>query len=349
MNILDRARRYIRKMDPAISGSGGHDKTFAVASVLIHGFALESETALALLHEWNQSHCEPPWSDSQLRHKIESALATPPGKPHGYLLESGHQENQTGSAHHVASAAVNSPTWPAANHGKILHLLGSAFFSITDLEAASPIPPDGLTDPYAIIDSLFVSAGVPDPLLCLARDIKKPATRPRSQFQGHLERAQFIVPNPMNGPKGKTQDGRDSVRCLANTGPRRFLVIECDFTPEKDKPLFDWLDAHKATVPDLCATVLCYLAEFAPLVMAVHSGGKSLHGWFAVQDRSETDLKEFMRFACSYGADKATFTRCQFVRMPNGTRDNGAAQTVHYFDNDPTLLSQQSNPVESTA
>jgi hypothetical protein len=48
-------------------------------------------------------------------------------------------------------------------------------------------------------------------------------------------------------------------------------------------------------------------------------------------DRPE-DLKAFMDYAVSLGADKATWTRSQFVRMPDGTRDNGKRQTPYYFD-----------------
>ena len=39
-----------------------------------------------------------------------------------------------------------------------------------------------------------------------------------------------------------------------------------------------------------------------------------------------------MRYAVSLGADRATWTRSQFVRMPDGTRDNGKRQTVYFFN-----------------
>ena len=35
--------------------------------------------------------------------------------------------------------------------------------------------------------------------------------------------------------------------------------------------------------------------------------------------------------AVRFGADKARWTRCQLVRMPDGTRDNGNRQRVFYF------------------
>ena len=75
-----------------------------------------------------------------------------------------------------------------------------------------------------------------------------------------------------------------------------------------------------------------HLAERAPLALAVHSGSKSLHGWFYCVGQSEERLRDFMRYAVMLGADPATWTRCQFVRMPDGMRDNGKRQTVYFFN-----------------
>lgn len=46
----------------------------------------------------------------------------------------------------------------------------------------------------------------------------------------------------------------------------------------------------------------------------------------------EERLRRFMRYAVALGADRATWTRSQFVRMPDGTRDNGERQTVYFFN-----------------
>ena len=335
MNLVERARRYIARMGPAISGSGGHDRTFAVACVLVHGFALKQEDALALLREWNGTGCRPPWSERELIHKIASALARPTDKPQGYLI--GEQRESRPAVRH-STPVKPVPVWPKRDHERILGLLRDSFLSLADLEANSPVSMGGLDDPYAIIDTLFQSVNDADPWLCLAKEVKHPVTLRRSAWQGNLERARFLVPNPMSGPMGETLDGKTSARCLGNTGSRRFLVVECDFTEEHDRPLFDHLHATDGTIADLCATILGQLAQFAPLVMAVHSGGKSLHGWFSVLKEPEANLKRFMRWACLYGADKATWTRCQLVRMPCGVRDNGRPQSVHFFNHDPDLF-----------
>jgi hypothetical protein len=83
------------------------------------------------------------------------------------------------------------------------------------------------------------------------------------------------------------------------------------------------------------AVVLFHLAAFLPLVLVVSSGGKSLHGWFYCPDRTEAELLDFMRYAIRLGADWRLWLRSQFVRMPDGTRDNGQRQRVHYLDARP--------------
>ena len=87
-NLADRVRRYVEKMPAAISGSGGHDATFAVARTLIHGFALPEAVAWPILCEYN-ARCQPPWSERELRHKLADAgKLTKPSKPRGHLLGS---------------------------------------------------------------------------------------------------------------------------------------------------------------------------------------------------------------------------------------------------------------------
>ena len=86
LDVVERARRYIAKCPPAVSGQGGHNATFHVASVLVHGFALGETDALRLLQEWNGS-CSPPWSEAALVYKIKSAGNAMQREPRGYLLE----------------------------------------------------------------------------------------------------------------------------------------------------------------------------------------------------------------------------------------------------------------------
>lgn len=83
-DIATRARKYVAKLPPAISGSGGHDATFHAACVLTLGFELSIDDAKTILLEYN-ARCDPPWSERELDHKLESA-AKQPG-PRGYLRD----------------------------------------------------------------------------------------------------------------------------------------------------------------------------------------------------------------------------------------------------------------------
>jgi hypothetical protein len=70
---------YVEKIEPAVSGQNGHGQTFHVAKILIHGFGLSVTQALPFMREYS-NRCAPPWSDRELKHKLESAVKTGPGK-----------------------------------------------------------------------------------------------------------------------------------------------------------------------------------------------------------------------------------------------------------------------------
>ena len=70
--VIDRARRYLASVPPAISGQHGDGHTFRVCCRLTRGFALDDEQALHVLSEWN-ARCQPPWSDAELRDKLRRA------------------------------------------------------------------------------------------------------------------------------------------------------------------------------------------------------------------------------------------------------------------------------------
>jgi hypothetical protein len=73
-----RVRRYLAKMDPAISGAGGHCAAFRVACFIVANASDPSEQE-ALFAEYN-TRCKPPWSRRELAHKLEDARKRP-GRP----------------------------------------------------------------------------------------------------------------------------------------------------------------------------------------------------------------------------------------------------------------------------
>ena len=204
-----------------------------------------------------------------------------------------------------------TPSWPEANEERREAIIREGY-SLADLWQESPCPLEN-NENHAeeIIDQLFPG----NPLLCCGTRKSWVSTRPREDWRGKLSSLQFIVPSPMSARTGFTQDGQVSQRALSNTGPRRFLVVEFDA---------DSTDDH--------AALLRHLSGEAPLALAVYSGGKSLHGWFFCERQPEQQVQAFMRYAVSLGADPATWTRNQLVRMPDGTRDDGERQGIYFFD-----------------
>lgn len=85
-SINERASRYLAKMPEAISGSGGHTTTFKAALVLVRGFGLAAEDAVDMLMQEYNPRCDPPWTEKELRHKVEDA-AKLHDPPVGYLLK----------------------------------------------------------------------------------------------------------------------------------------------------------------------------------------------------------------------------------------------------------------------
>jgi hypothetical protein len=75
--LLGRAGRYLAKVPPAVSGQGGHARTFKTACRLVRLFGLTREEVKSLLRDWNRT-CVPPWSEADLDHKADDAcrLAT---------------------------------------------------------------------------------------------------------------------------------------------------------------------------------------------------------------------------------------------------------------------------------
>jgi hypothetical protein len=187
-----------------------------------------------------------------------------------------------------------------------------------DLWERSPIQWDDATaDDW--IDTLLPSGD----FLCLAGD--HPATarsrRRKDWYFGRADRCGLIVPAGMTGPSGMGLDGRRSHRCLDNTGARRWVIIEFDTGSIDEQAALHWYLR--------ACTAVC---GWPGLRLAVHSGGKSLHGWYGpVQD--EGAARELMGYAVSLGADPATWTRCQLVRLPGGQRARkGAIEAVSLPD-----------------
>jgi len=71
-----RAIAYLAKLAPAIAGQGGHNVTMRAACAVVRFGLHDPETVFRLLRDHYNDHCQPPWSESELRHKAEDACKT---------------------------------------------------------------------------------------------------------------------------------------------------------------------------------------------------------------------------------------------------------------------------------
>ena len=72
MDTLSRALAYLEKLDPAISGSGGHNATLRAACECFR-FGLSRPEADEAMQWFNEHRCEPRWGAIELQHKLDDA------------------------------------------------------------------------------------------------------------------------------------------------------------------------------------------------------------------------------------------------------------------------------------
>jgi len=158
-------------------------------------------------------------------------------------------------------------------------------------------------------------------LVCSGRASDRASVRPLAETLTDAELLQFIVVNPMKGAWALNREGKPSPRCQANVVGRRHIVAEFD-----DAAVTKPMQAKLATA----------LGKLAPLVMAVDSGGKSVHAWYRVDAMSARDQGRFFSVACVLGADRTRWDVCGWLRMPGGLRvvDGRPCvrQRIIYFD-----------------
>jgi hypothetical protein len=184
--------------------------------------------------------------------------------------------------------------WPEANAeliGKVLEATEPVF----DGESSTGLRPD------EVLPRLFRTGE----LICTGADSERATVRPLQDVLADADCLQFICVNPMRGSLAVNNAGRPSPRCQNNVMARRYLVAEFD-----DAALTKRQQAQLASS----------LGHLAPLVMAVDSGGKSVHAWYYVESLSRQDQARFFVMCCLIGADQTRWDICGWLRMPGGLR-----------------------------
>ncbi len=83
--VEERCRLYLNTMPDAISGQHGHDLTWATINVIVRGFLLPQAAAWKVFSDWNAKKAKPPWSNDELKHKMEDCIHASE-LPWGFLL-----------------------------------------------------------------------------------------------------------------------------------------------------------------------------------------------------------------------------------------------------------------------
>ncbi len=319
-----RARAYVDKIPGAVSGAGGHARTFAVARALITGFCLSESDALRLLVEYN-ARCSPPWSENELGHKIRSALTTPSDKPRGWLLGDGCLIPAARSTvSRPCQAQRIDPATATENYLKGFRA------GECELWEASPIrpPDDWRADGIALVSALYL----PGEQINFVTDYLESSGKARPVGNGQtFERDELIVHWRKAGMPRSDAGGWLRMNPVdghgiadANITAFRFALLECDCVP---------LDLQLSLFARLPLPVACILT----------SGGKSLHAWIKVD---APDVDEYRRIAARmlallarFGVDSKNKNPSRLSRLPGVQRGIGkegdGRQRLLYLDPDP--------------
>jgi hypothetical protein len=323
---FERARRYIAKCLPAISGQRGHDAAFYVACVLVHGFALAEADALALLKEFNQ-RCLPPWSEGELIHKIKSAANAVHLTPRGHLLGDDAKRGNPGSTKPMP------PPPPKPKFQKdVLKRVANNVAAIKDvvrlLAERSSVTMDR-QDSASVLRHLY-TRGSGEKILVFTE------MKSQGQFLWDADRSDFIqqrhlpagndgvwfLPQSVSGgyyPNPRS-DGNLSRRSEEAVSAFRYAVLESD---EADAD--DWLR--------------CLVQMPLRIACICESGGRSIHALVRLDAASKADwdrlMAPFKPVLITLGADRGALSAVRLSRLPQAMRGE-RCQRLLYLNPQPS-------------
>jgi hypothetical protein len=331
LTVIERARRYISKCPPAISGQRGHNKTFHVAGCLVQEFGLGDADALALLREWN-ANCVPPWSEPELVHKINSARKAPHKEPRGYLLRNGLA---SGADRPLPIPSPKAAT-PPVNPIEATELFLKGFrCGEAELIKASPVflGDDPRVGGAILIDALYLPGELVNfvtEFTVATDETGKEKARPTGMgvtLERDLLVARFLTDGPDSGEGGawlrmNPLDGHGIAD--VNVTAFRFALLESDELPvELQLSLF-------AKLP-------------LPVAALIKSGGTSIHAWAKVdapdQDDYRATVAGMLAILAKFGLDQKNKNPSRLSRLPGARREIGAVgdglQRLLYLNPNP--------------
>lgn len=293
MTETERAIRYIQQAGGAISGSGGHNHTFALACNLFKNFSLPQNEIHNLLEQHHNPVCDPPWSEKELRHKVEEAAKAtggPSPKPVATApVASRPAVKKFKGIRHTYMAGTTRPL-PEEMEDGARKLLRHCFREGEGVRIVHP-------------DLNEQGKEVPDQGLCFSREfwLEKLDSRNGKVNDpgGFLTKPDnpgiYIGINPLK--EGETLD--------KHVTDYRHALLE-----------FDELDIKKQWE-------LCRDSEI-PIAALIHSGKRSLHAWVKVDAKDRKEYDERVAAIYEYFADHNPDTKNKnpgrLSRMPNCVR-----------------------------
>jgi hypothetical protein len=331
LSVIDRARRYIAKCPPGISGQGGHNATYHVAAVLVNGFALSDVDAMGLMLEWNR-WCEPRWSERELRHKVESATRATHRSPRGHLLGPGDRPSFRAAGRGAPMPPRPAPPDPL---NATVGFLNGFRCAEQDLAEASLIRMEGdwRFDGALLVGTLYQPAEQINFVTGFEKTQERNGevkARPKghgltvqrdalvTRFEQHGtdtgEAGAWLRMNPTDG-KGIGD---------ANVAAFRFALLESDTLPA-----------------ELQLSLIARLP--LPISAILSSGGRSYHAWVRVDARDAADYRRMvsrlLELVGKFGVDRSNKNPSRMSRLPGAKRCIGAVgdgiQRLLYLNPEP--------------
>ena len=310
INALERARRYVAKCPVAVSGQSGHDATFHVAAVLVHGFALCEQDALGLLREWNGG-CVPPWSESELVHKIKSAAGAKHAQPRGHLLKGDAVPPPVASR--LVAVPVQKPEFKPGTLKRIAERTAGIVDVVVFVAERSPVRVD-TQDSASVLRRLY-RYGSGEKVLIFSK------MESQGQFIWEANRSDFIQDRDL--PKGP-----DGIWMLAQPVDGKFHPnprLNGKLSRRSEESVTEWryvlLESDEA---DADLWLRCLMQMPLRIACVCESGSRSIHALVRVDASNKADwdgkVGAIKPILITLGADPKALSAVRLTRLPQAQR-----------------------------
>jgi hypothetical protein len=342
VEIIDRARKYLEKMDGSVSGSGGHNACFAAAVAMVKGFDLPEGVALGLLQDEFNPKCAPAWSERELLHKVRQA-ARAHGEA-GYLLGNDRRRvteqdwKRGGSARAVEAEKVKKGQ--EIDHESIRRMVVREKIDERFFMERSPVDVVAMAGPEEVLGTLYQDG---EKVLVFTSEMSqgdfgfevkkgdgfpgrsfrlgaRPGVRAESAPLPRTGRmGVWFLCNPVDG-EWKTNGGLDkqnrpmvSRRSAPNVTSWRFLLLESD---ELDPAV--WMNV---------------VAQLPLPISAIYtSGGRSVHALARLDAKTQDELRRagdmIGPVLAKLGGDWKALSSVRLTRLPMAMREGKMRRAV---------------------